>query len=534
MRRWNGWGDDRISKHLPDGAAAMLSELVGPGRDVKSVSLEESLAKVPASRLKEHHLIDRSREARLRHAVGQSLPDWVALRTGTIPNFPDGVAFPESMDHLEAVLAYAKAVGAVVIPYGGGTSVVGHLSAPKGDRPVLTISMAKLDQLMHFEPRSQLATFGAGVTGPKLEARLAELGYRLGHYPQSFEYATLGGWVVTRSSGQQSLGYGRIEDHFAGGTLLTPKGSLVMPPLPASSAGPDLRQLVLGSEGRLGVLGEVTIRVQKLPEKEVFHAWFFHNWQEGLDCVRDLSQAGIPLSMMRLSNAPETRTNLLLAGKEKQVGWLKTYLGLRDVGEEGTMLLIGFHGLKAQVKCSRSEAFTICRQHKGVHLHQPLGKAWSKNRFSAPYLRNTLWDKGYAVDTLETCVTWDRVSTTMNAIEAALKQGLSHINAKVHAFTHLSHFYTSGCSIYTTYAFELGNDAEDTLARWRRLKSAASEALVANGGTISHQHGVGTDHAPYLHHEKGSLGMDMLQQVFHNIDPEGRMNPDKLLVDKQP
>ncbi|MCZ7669624.1 MAG: FAD-binding oxidoreductase [Chloroflexi bacterium] len=217
---------------------------------------------------------------RLRHARGQSLPDWVALRRGRIPAFPDGVAFPTLDVEVRDAIRYAQEVGAKLIPYGGGTSVVGHINPQAGDAPVLTINMQRLNNLRHFDATSQLATFGAGVSGPDVEAQLRARGFTLGHYPQSFGLSTLGGWVVTRSSGQQSLGYGRIEDLFAGGVMETPSGRWELLAHPASAAGPDLRHLVLGSEGRLGILTEATVRATPLPEEEAFHGLFFRtlNW----------------------------------------------------------------------------------------------------------------------------------------------------------------------------------------------------------------------------------------------------------------
>lgn len=527
MTRFNGWGDARIQKHLPPSAQKMLGELVGIADPGVSVPLRDQVQQVPTSKLPAHPMVDTDAETRLRHAHGQSLPDWVALRHGRLNQFPDGVARPQSLEELRDILSYAEKAGAAVIPYGGGTSVVGHLT-PRSEK-VLTVSLARFNRMVHMDASSRLATFGAGITGPDLEAALRAHGFTLGHYPQSFEYSTLGGWVVTRSSGQQSLGYGRIEDMFAGGTLVSPTGDLHMPTHAASSAGPDLRQMVLGSEGRMGILGEVTIRVREVPHTEEFHACFFPNWQAAFGAVHELSSSDIPLSMMRLSNEIETQTNLTLAGKERAVGYLKTYLKLRGVGEDACMLLIGFSTHKRLLRRHRDTALSLCKSRGGVHLHQPLGKAWRKNRFKAPYLRNTLWDLGYAVDTLETCVSWKNVTEAMNAIETALRTGLEHENEQVHVFTHLSHFYPTGCSIYTTYLWRLSADPEQTLERWRKLKGAASQQIVAYGGTISHQHGVGEDHAPYLTAEKGERGMAALQHMLHHFDPEGMMNPGKLL-----
>ena len=313
MRRWNGWGDDTIPYHLPAQASATLDEWVGRGTPPRDAALADVLAAVPPGRLPAHRLVRTESGDRLLHARGQSLPDWVALRSGRIAAFPDGVAYPQNEDEVADLLAYAAATGAHLIPFGGGTSVVGHINAQPGDRPVLTVNLRRMNQLLRFDSVSHLATFGAGVSGPELEAQLRARGFTLGHFPQSFEYSTLGGWVATRSSGQQSLRYGRIESLFAGGTLLSPGGALRLPPFPASAAGPDLRQLVLGSEGRMGILTEATVRVTPLPEHEEFHAVFFPSFAAGLTATRQIVQARLPLSLLRFSTPTETQTTLALS-----------------------------------------------------------------------------------------------------------------------------------------------------------------------------------------------------------------------------
>jgi len=252
-----------------------LQERIGQGVLQKDASKASVIASIPASRLTSHPLIDTSPEVRLQHSLGQSLPDWLKMRFGQIEQFPDGVAFPESSEQVRQLLDYASRHDVALIPYGGGTSVVGHLAVPRGNQPVLSVSMVRMAQLLNLDKEAQLATFGAGVFGPDLEAQLRAHGYTLGHFPQSFEYSTLGGWVVTRSSGQQSLRYGRIEQLFAGGRIETPAGRLDIPTFPASAAGTDLREIILGSEGRIGILTEVTVRISRLPACEEFHAVFF-------------------------------------------------------------------------------------------------------------------------------------------------------------------------------------------------------------------------------------------------------------------
>lgn len=528
MRRWNGWGDETVIYPLLAGAVRVLKEWVGPGTPRPDVALEQALAAVPPSRLPAHPLVSTEPVERLRHARGQSLPDWIALRSGRIDAFPDGVAYPADAAAVRDLLGYAAAVGARLIPYGGGTSVVGHINALPGEAPVLSVDMARMNALLRLDEVSGLAAFGAGIAGPDLEAALRARGYTLGHFPQSFEYSTLGGWIATRSSGQQSLLYGRIERLFAGGRLESPAGTLVLPPFPASAAGPDLRELVLGSEGRLGILTEATVRVTPLPEREEFAGVFFPDFSCGCAAAREIMQSRLPLSMLRLSTAPETATTLALAGHEKLIGTLERLLAVRGLGPDKCMLILGATGRRAVVSMARSEALGIARRHGGVHVGAAFGRQWHKSRFRTPYLRNTLWEMGYAIDTLETAADWTSIPALSAAVECALHGALEEAGERVHVFTHLSHLYAYGSSLYTTYLFRLAPNPDETLHRWRRMKAAASQAILAHGGTISHQHGVGVDHAPYLAAEKGELGMEVLRDVCARFDPEAVMNPGKL------
>lgn len=528
MRLWNGWGDDTVETALPPGGLRFIVERVGEATPSRDAELSDALAAVPASRLDSLSGASTDPEARLRHARGQSFPDWLAMRHGRMGPFPDAVATPRSHEETRTLLGKAAAAGAAVIPYGGGTSVVGHLNAEAGGRPVLSIDTSLMSRLLDLDEGSRLARFGAGAAGPNLESQLRAHGYLLGHYPQSFEYSTVGGWVAARSSGQQSLRYGRIEQLFAGGRLTTPIGDLELPTVPASSAGPDLRELVLGSEGRMGLLTEAIVRVRPVPEREAFHVVFFGDWDTASKAVREIAQARPPLSMLRLSNVRETETQLELAGHPRLIGAMRRYLRLRGVGDSPCMLVIGITGDVREYRYGRGAALAIARRYGGVHVGRGIGKSWAKSRFAGPYLRNLLWENGYGVDTAETAVDWPRVTPTMQAMEAAASGALETFGERVHVFTHLSHVYPQGSSIYSTFVFRLTGDHDRDLERWRRLKAAVSEAVVAAGGTISHQHGVGVDHKPYLAAEKGE-GLAALRAAFAHFDPDGLMNPGKLL-----
>jgi alkyldihydroxyacetonephosphate synthase len=536
LKRWNGWGSDDVGYPVPASAQAFLAGILGRSEPGPSAPLESVLKRIPPSRLSHHTLISGDPETRLRHSRGQSLPDWIALRFGDLDRFPDGVALPSSEAEVTAILAFAKETGTWVIPYGGGTSVVGHINPPPLDHPFLTVSLERMRRMSKLDEASRIAAFEAGVTGPHLEAQLRARGYTLGHFPQSFEFSALGGWVATRSSGQQSLYYGRIEDLFAGGRMITPAGSLEMSPFPASAAGPDLREVVLGSEGRLGIITSALVRVSPVPELERFHGIFFPSFDQGVAAVREMAQSRLQVSMLRLSDSLETTTSLILTGNERMIRLLNGLLRVRGLKErdEKCMLFLGITRARGLARRTRRIALEIVREHGGIHVGRKMGSEWRRTRFKTPYLRNTLWDLGYAVDTLETALSWTDLGPAVKAILKSLREGLEDKGEGVLAFGHISHVYATGASIYVTYLFRLAKSAEETLARWRKLKTAASEAVVAHGGTITHQHGIGVDHEPWMSAEKGRLGLQALAALAGAFDPEGIMNPGKLFGGSAP
>lgn len=537
MRLWNGWGNENseLTMELNDGLRALLEALVGPGTSLNQATLKEVISNVPTSRLDDHALIKTDPETRVRHARGQSLPDWLDMHSGNVDTFPDGVAFPESTEQVRELLAYARENDLVVIPYGGGTSVVGHINPVKSDRPILTIDMGKMSSLLSIDTESQLATFGAGTPGPVVEEALKEHGYTLGHFPQSWELSTLGGWVASRSSGQQSLHYGRIENMFAGGIIETMNGTMTIPTIPASSAGPDIREMILGSEGRIGIITEVTVRITPVPEEEKFQVIFFPSWQIGINAARELIQQRVALSMVRLSNPLETTSLLYMgAGSDSSgVVALEKSLSEKGIGEGKVMMTFGVTGSARHCETAYQLAIDHCAALGGFVDQSGLGENWAHGRFRAPYLRDPLGAEGYIVDTMETAVDWSKVSEAAENIEEAIRTALDDEGERVHAYTHLSHVYGQGSSIYTTYLFRIGESYELGKNRWMKLKKAGADQIVAHGGTISHQHGVGSDHKNYLAEEKGEFGIAAIHSLCKQFDPYGQMNPGKLLPDNE-
>jgi len=467
---------------------------------------------------------------RLAHARGQGLVDVLRIRGGLVTALPDGVCRPSDPDEVATVLARCSGREIRVIPWGGGTSVTGGVNVLAGDNPVLTLDLERLSGMTALDRRSGLATFGPGTRGPAVEAALAEHDLTLGHFPQSWELATVGGWVATRSSGQESLGYGRIEDMVAGLELVGPDGRLSLSARPASAAGPDLRELVMGSEGRLGLITEATLRVRPRPEETVVAGALIPNLGRGLDAVREMVVYGAPLTLIRLSDAPETQVAMAVGlAASRWAPLVDRYLGFRGIGDDACLLLVGAAGDRDGIDDCLRYARQVVQSHRGVSLGRRPGRHWSRDRFRHPYLRESLLDLGYATDTLETAAPWSKASDLRETMREAIASALADDDERVAVLCHVSHPYRDGASLYFTFFYRCAPSVEETIARWARIKRAANDALVSAGATLSHHHGVGQWHAPWLAGEIGATGVDLIAAAARRLDPSGILNPHVLL-----
>jgi alkyldihydroxyacetonephosphate synthase len=346
----------------------------------------------------------------------------------------------------------------------------------------------------------------------------------IGHFPQSFEQGTIGGFAATRSAGQASSGYGRFDELVTAVELTAPAGVLRTLETPHTAAGPALRELVLGSEGTLGVITDVTCRVRPTPALKVYEGWMAADWHAGKEIIRGLSQSHEEPDVLRLSDEEETRVQFNLAGAQ---GWQKraldSYLSLRR-RSGGCLMICGWEGEREAVRRRRSLAHRRLREGSAVSLGTTVGNSWEKNRYEGPYLRDELLNLGVLVETLETSHTWSRLDELYQAVGGALKDALGPASI---VMCHLSHAYPDGASLYYTFLTRARRGAE--LEQWREAKAAACEAIVSCQGTITHHHAVGRDHAPYMTAEVGELGIEALRAVKAKLDPAGIMNPGKLL-----
>jgi alkyldihydroxyacetonephosphate synthase len=416
-----------------------------------------------------------------------------------------------------------------VVPFGGGTSVVGGVAPVRdGHESLIALDMQRLARLVDLDRTSLTAVVQGGMRAPALERELQRHTLTLGHFPQSFEYVSLGGCVATRSAGQASSGYGAIAKMVLGLRLVSPVTEIELPPIPATAAGPGLRELLVGSEGTLGVIEQVALRLRRAPAQSIYEAAFFRDFAAGVQTLRALAQGHAMPDLARLSDRPETEVSLALAQSgsvAERVG--RRYLGLRGYGH-GCLAIFGFEGPRGEASQRHQRARKLIGEGGGLMVGRSPAQAWRRARFTAPYLRDELLSNGIMVETLETAAQWSRLLELHRDVAAAIDGALNDCGTPGVVMCHVSHLYETGASLYFTFIAQ--QRAGDELAQWQSVKRAASEAIVRGGGTITHHHAVGRDHAPWLEREVGAGGLRALHALKAELDPRGIMNPGKLAL----
>ena len=532
--KWWGWGDPAVEPELDADALAVLRERIGElepwplARRLEEIELPPSqpLPQALVEAVGEENVF-RGEEDRLRHATGCGYADLARLRNGALEAAPDAVAMPPDTEALRRAIEIAAQEGVAIVPFGGGTSVVGGVEPLRGAHErLLSLDLGALREVS-VDRRSLTARLGAGLRGPEAEAALGREGLTLGHFPQSFEYATVGGFAATRSAGQASSGYGRFDALVSSVRMLAPAGEISTLETPHTAAGPALRELVIGSEGVLGVIPDVTVRVRPAPTVRRYEAWMAESFEAGSEIVRSLAQGpGLP-EIVRVSDEEETEGTLALNGPRGLSGRLfEGYLGARR-RRGGALLIVGYEGDEESVARRRALTVRALRRGGAAYLGQAAGRAWEHGRYQGPYLRDTLMGMGAMVETLETSHTWSRFGELHEAVGSAIRGALDGQGTPGLVFCHLSHAYADGASLYFTFISRARRGAE--IEQWAAVKRAACEAIVAHGGTITHHHAIGRDHAPYMEAEVGETGVEALRALKERLDPTGIMNPGKLL-----
>jgi alkyldihydroxyacetonephosphate synthase len=546
--RWWGWGTLDQSYDLSNrpGFWPFLEANLGVGAGPLAEPVSLDSITLPPPRLDADVLrslrkklgatiVNTGLEARILHAYGKSYKDLVRLRSGKIMHPPDAVVFPENEAQIVELMTWAAEHDAALVPFGGGSSVTSGVE-PQSKRPTLTVDLTRLDQIIRLDVISQTVTAQAGILGPALERAVNGRGLALGHFPQSFEFSTLGGWIATRSAGQTSVGYGKIEEMVEAVRVLTPASVFETHPVPAQATGPSWLEVLVGSEGAFGFITQATLRLRRKPQASDYRGVMFRRFEDGVAAVREIMQGGADVVMARLSDGPETVASLALNhAPHSPLAGLVTRFGMRALAAQGydlsgksCLMILGVEGSHAHVTRQVQAALGICRRHGGFDLGRSVGNAWLRERFALPYLRDTFLGRGLMVDTLETATTWDNLAQLYAAFTDALRRAIADGGVQPYVMTHISHSYPDGASLYTTFLGKQlpGREIEQLWA----VKRVATEAILANGGTLSHHHGVGADHAPWLEREHGALGIEALRALKATFDPQGVMNPGVLLT----
>lgn len=528
------WGELASSPELGAAARAMLRERLGEGEPSTGVALADVRLPPPATlppaliaAAGGERSVSTDQEDRVRHSSGSGYRDLIRLRSGELDLAPDAVLAPPDAAAVGAVLEICADAGIAVVPFGGGTSVVGGVEPERGafDR-LVSLDLGAMREVA-LDSVSQTARLGPGLRGPEAEAALGAQGFTLGHYPQSYRYATIGGYAATRSAGQASSGYGRFDALVSEIELTAPVGRLRTLSTPHTAAGPALRELVLGSEGAFGVITDVGVRLRPAPETRRYEGWFAPGFAEGIEIVRSLAQGGAAPDVLRLSDREETEVSLTMAGPEglRKAG-LERYLKLRR-RELGCMMIVGWEGERESVDRRRELSRRILRAGGGVALGSGPGASWERGRFEGPHLRDSLIDLGILVETLETSHRYSRIGELYDGVRSALADAVATGAGPGVVMCHVSHAYRDGASLYFTFLAAARPGAE--IAQWAEIKGSASRAIIAAGGTITHHHAVGLDHAPYMRDEVGEAGLEALRALKERLDPGGIMNPGKLI-----
>jgi alkyldihydroxyacetonephosphate synthase len=548
--KWWGWGEDGVEFTHEDKPelAPFIAQVIG--LDVERASRARPRFEdldVPESTLPAglHDALERAVTPefvsitpldRVVHARGKSLRDLVRQRRGEFVRVPDVVVRPGTEDDIRRVMDVAVAADAVLIPFGGGSSISGSLEAPDGEtRPVISVDLVRLDRVLEIDAPSRLARVQSGVFGPHLERQLSGRGYTLGHFPDSFTHSTLGGWIATRSSGMQSDRYGDIADLAKGMRVVTPSGTLVARPIPAMSTGPSVRQMVLGSEGRLGIITEATVQVRRLPEQRVILGYLFPTFPDGVAAMRDIAESECSVSVTRVSDAYETEFSFVTrkhptVADKLQSQALRTYLRRRLGYDLRQMALsfIGFEGSEGHVAEQRKAVGRIVKRHAGLCIGSGPGALYDQKKFDTPYIRDFLLDRGAAGDVSETAMPWSRLLPVYDAVNAAGRGAFARLGVQGYLMCHLSHSYHAGACLYFTFAF-VPTHGGDLLAEYEVVKSAVQQSFVDNGATLSHHHAVGTEHAQWLEEDISAAGVTMLKALFDGTDPGRHLNPGKIV-----
>jgi alkyldihydroxyacetonephosphate synthase len=553
MMKFGGWGDpgktyDLASRpHLWDFVFAQSGvglDVTAPPRAIGEIDVppprqEPGFLEAVIAAIGQEH-VSSDPQVRLLHAQGKSYRDLLRARFGMLPRPPDAVLFPGSRAEVEALLAAASRFRVQVIPFGGGTNISGGVEVdPSREGMAVAVSLRRMNRVLTIDKIARTARIEAGALGPELEATLNAEGFSLGHFPDSFEFSTLGGWLATRSAGMQSDAYGKIEDMVVSLTLCTPCGTLVTPNVPRSATGPDLAQIAVGSEGTLGLITEAVMRIRPLGARE-YRGLLVPGFANGIALARELAHRGALPTTTRIANPQETALGFAMKPASHGAGALfakgfKAYLKhvKRFPMADACLMIVGFEAAtRADIARQRHRTLAVCREFGAVDLGPSVGARWSAGKYDYPYLRDVVMDRGGMVDVTETAATWDVLPQLYEEVKTSLHAVLRQGEYPGYVGCHLSHSYLSGACLYFTFAAkaERGNE----LGQYLATKKLVFDLLLKHGATPTHHHAVGFELLRWMPQHLGPTGVQLLRGLKQSVDPLNLCNPGKLIPGDAP
>lgn len=443
-------------------------------------------------------ILDRE-EDRLVYSHGAYPLEYKWILQGKYKYLPSAIIVADSTTVISQVVKLANKHDVGLIPYGGGSGIVGGTKADHGQVMIDT----KLLRNFSINHKNMTVTAGAGWTGAELENELNHYGYTSGHYPQSFQSAVVGGMVATRAIGTFSTKYGKMDDIVTALEVVLPNGDILQTHrAPKRSTGPELMELFLGSEGVYGIITEATMKIYPIPEKRVFEAFTFPSTSNGLEAIRNILRKGVNPAVVRLYDEVEATHRIELMGGEK----------------DRALLYLGYEGFTEMVDLEQKIANRICLAHGATYHGLEAGEQWFKTRFSTKKMQDYDATRGGTADAIEVAAPWDCIENVWRSMREALEPMTEVVDC------HFSHVYHSGASVYVIFHAKTGMDDVEGAKRYRQCLKTAVETSIANGGNVSHHHGVGTAKAEFLVDEHGDAGMKVMKQIKDALDPKGLMN----------
>ncbi|KAG5497778.1 hypothetical protein GH5_02568 [Leishmania sp. Ghana 2012 LV757] len=567
--KWNGWGaegtqmqiddenplwvrhvDGKPIKNLLEFLYREVSGGVGP-KEVPplspSISLENALAKLNKPNINEAFMKDISAvleksqirpdgKSRLCHIVGKNYRDLWRVRKGMVEYAPDCILLPNNHKDCVSIMELAHKHNVVVIPFGGGTNVTGGVEADPFERArmIVSVDMRRMNHMLSIDQESHLATFETGVLGPDLDQQLFRYGFMLGHDPDSYIYSTLGGWIGAPGSGAMSNQYGDIEDMVVGVKVATPTG-VVETPITSRTCGVDLNGLFIGSEGAFGIITEATVKLEPIPEKKFYEGYLFPTFEAGFSAFYTCSAKGIHPCTMRLYDEDDFRMSMAMGTAKHSFlerlvtkgvkSFLENYRGwnLRRM----SLVVVGFEGTPDRVKFQRTETAAVFKKYGGVGIGRGAGDSWQEKKYDLPYIRDFALSLSHWADVFETSVLYSQAIPCWRAVKAAVRQVWKEHGHCGWIGCHTAHQYKYGCCLYFTFASAQKDDMDMKI--FLEIKRRATEAMLTHTGNLTHHHGIGYEHVPWMSRYMGPSTIDLLFAIKRKMDPKNICNPGKLL-----